>query len=199
MPRTKSPPIHASSPSLALLGLSPQYLLSEQLPVDSFPFLHLPSLPSLNSPPYSCLRTCIKSHGALAHNPLATFLPTHHKIVYKAAHDLALTPVPLSSMTFQPPWPSLLLLSALTPAVSCARASLPSDHHQFDSFLQSDFRPNALPSRKTSLTLTSISKTTSLVSLVILYHIILALTLRSSYHTCDTLFSLLRLLSPLPF
>ena len=111
MPRTKSPPIHASSPSLALLGLSPQYLLSEQRPVDSFPFLHLPSLPSLNSPPYSCLRTCIKSHGALAHNPLATFLPTHHKIVYKAAHDLALTPVPLSSMTFQPPWPFLLLVT----------------------------------------------------------------------------------------
>lgn len=91
--------------------------------------------------------------------------------------------------------PSLLSLSALTPAVSCARASLPSDHHQFDSFLQSDFRPNALPSRKTSLTLTSISKTTSLVSLVILYHIILALTLRSSYHACDTFLSLLRLLN----
>ena len=85
------------------------------------------------------------------------------------------------------------------PNFACAWTSLPSDHHQFDSFLQLDFRSNVLPSRKTSLTLTSISKTTSLISPVILYHIILAITLRSSYHTCDTFLSLLSLLSPLPF
>ena len=75
--------------------------------MDSFPFLHLPSLPtSLNSAPYSCLRTCIKSHDTLVHHPLATFLQTHCKIlsiIYKAAHDLALTPVSLSLTTSRHP------------------------------------------------------------------------------------------------
>ena len=177
--------------------------------MDTFPFLHLLSLPtSLNSPP-SCLRTCFKSHDTLVHNPLATFLNTHHKIlsiIYKAVHDLALTPVltlshdlsaTLTFLAFS--WHSFSTPSLLSLAVSCAWTSLPSDHHQFDSFLQLDFRSNVLPSRKTSLTLTSISKTTSLISPVILYHIILVITLHSSYHTCDTFLSLLSLLSPLPF
>ena len=91
--------------------------------MDSFPFLHLPSLPtSLNSPPYSCLRTCIKSHDTLFHHPLATFLQTHHKIlsiIYKAAHDLALTSVSLSLMTFQAPWPFLLSRDILSTHQAC--------------------------------------------------------------------------------
>ena len=182
--------------------------------MDSFPFLHLPSLPtSLNSAPYSCLRTCIKSHDTLVHHPL----PLSYKLIAKSSASSTrqrmtwplLLSHSLSRPSRYPELPCFLVtsfrtssvpsLTAFTLAESCAWTSLPSNRYQFGSFLQSDFRPNALPSRKTSLTLTSISQTTSSVSPVILQHIILAITLHSSYHTCDTSLSLLSLLSPLPF
>lgn len=155
MPRTKSPPIHA--PSLALLGLSP---LSHSciFPVSQVLILH-----------HIHVWEHVSNHMMLLLTTLATFLPTHHKIVYKAAHDLALTPDPslpwpsshLGLSGFS--WPSfrhtkLAHSSSHTCSVLCTGFS-PLRSSPVRLLLTVGFQAKCSSFKENFLTLTSISKT----------------------------------------